>query len=95
MKGKCFCCGSGEHMANNCRVAKDVKCCSCGAEGHIQSACGPGKARATEEAPGKDALAIEYQSQQYPQNASGQDYAQANMAVAQGHNSWPTPPLLL
>ena len=83
-------------MANNCRVAKDVKCRSCGAQGHIQSACGPGKARATEEAPapGGDALAIEYQQQvhQYQQ----QDNAQANVAHArQGHNSWPTPPLLL
>ena len=38
MKGKCFRCGSWEHMANNCRVAKDVKCRSCGAQGHIQSA---------------------------------------------------------
>ena len=61
MKCKCFRCGSGEHMTNSFRVAKDVKCRSCGAQGHIQSACGPGKARATEEAPGKDALAIEYQ----------------------------------
>ena len=24
MKGKCFPCGSSEHMANNCKVAKDV-----------------------------------------------------------------------
>ena len=46
MKGKCFRCGSGDHMANNCWVAKDVKCRSCGAQGHMQSACGPGKARA-------------------------------------------------
>ena len=83
-------------MANSCRIAKDVKCRSCGAQGHIQWACGPGKARATEEALGKDALAIKYQSQQYQQQgASGQDYAQANVAMAQGHNSWPTPPLLL
>ena len=62
IKGKCFRCCSGEHMANNCSVAKDVKCRSCGAQGHIQSACGPGKARTTEEAPGKDALAIEYKN---------------------------------
>ena len=41
-------------MANNCRVAKDVMCQSCGAQGHIQSAYGPEKARSTEEsAPGK------------------------------------------
>ena len=95
MKGKCFRCGSGEHMANNCRVAKNVKCRSCGTQGHIQSACGPGKARATEEAPaGSDTLAIEYQQQvhQYQQ----QENAQANVAHArQGHNSLPTPPLLL
>ena len=67
MKGKRFRCGSGEHMANNCRVAKDVKRRSSGAQGHNQLACGPGKARATEEAPGKDTLAIEYQNQQYLQ----------------------------
>ena len=66
MKGKCFRCGSGEHMSNSFRIAKHVKCSSGGAQGHIQLACGPGKARATEEAPGKDALAIKYQSQQYP-----------------------------
>ena len=33
MKGKCYQCGSGEHMANNCLVAKDIKCCSCNASG--------------------------------------------------------------
>ena len=83
-------------MTNNCRVAKDVKCRSCGAQGNIQSACGPGKVRATEETPGKNSLAIEYQNQQYlQQHTPGQDYAQANVAMAQGHNSWPTPPLLL
>ena len=66
-------------MANNCRVAKDVKCRSCGAQGHIQLACGTGKACSTEEgAPGKDTLAIEYQ-QQYQQPAAA-DYAQANVA---------------
>ena len=25
MKGKCYRCGSGEHMANNCLVDKDIK----------------------------------------------------------------------
>ena len=78
-------------MANNCRVARDVKCPSCGAQGHIQSACGPGKARATEEAPvGGDTLAIEYQQQLH--QCQQPDNAQANVAYArQGHNSWPTP----
>ena len=82
-------------MANNCRVAKDVKCRSCGAQGHIQSACGPGKARATEEAPaGSDTLAIEYQQQVH--QCQQQENAQANVAHdRQGHNSRPTPPLLL
>ena len=48
MKGKCFLCGSSEHMANNCKGAKDVKCRTCNAQGHIQSACGQGKARFAE-----------------------------------------------
>ena len=85
-------------MANNCRVARDVKCSSCGAQGHIQSACGPGKARSTEESPNNETLAIEYQQQlhQYQQPAPGADHAQANVAhasVIQVHNFWPTPPL--
>ena len=44
IKGKCFRCGCSEHMANNCKVAKDVKCRTCNAQGHIQSACSQGKA---------------------------------------------------
>ena len=41
MKGKCYRCGSGDHMANNCSVAKDVKCRSCNVMGHIAAACTP------------------------------------------------------
>ena len=29
MKGKCFRCGSSEHFANNCSLAKDTKCKKC------------------------------------------------------------------
>ena len=29
MKGKCYRCGSPDHMANNCSVAKDIKCKRC------------------------------------------------------------------
>lgn len=83
MKGKCFRCGSGEHMANNCRVAKNVKCQSCGAQGHIQLACGPGKARSTEEALRKDTLAIEYQQQYQQQQAAGTDYTQPMLHMLQ------------
>ena len=63
MKGKCFPCASSEHMANNCKVAKDVKYRSCNAPGHIQSACLQGKARSAEETSpqvGSDTLALEY-----------------------------------
>ena len=31
MKGKCYWCGSGKHMANSCPVVKDIKCRSCNA----------------------------------------------------------------
>ena len=39
MKGKCYRCGSPDHMANNCSVAKDFKCKKCNAVGHTQAAC--------------------------------------------------------
>ena len=35
MKGKCYSCGSPEHMANACIVAKDVKCKKCNTTGHM------------------------------------------------------------
>ena len=41
MKGKCYRCSSGDHMANSCSVAKEVKCRSCNATGHIATACTP------------------------------------------------------
>ena len=41
MKGKCFRCGNGEHMANNCQIARDIKCRTCSASGHIAAACLP------------------------------------------------------
>ena len=67
MKGKCYRCGSTDHMANNCSVAKDVKCKKCNAVGHTQAACvASGQARATDDhtptAPQNNpSLALEYQ----------------------------------
>ena len=103
MKGKCFRCGSSEHMANSCSVAKDIKCRKCGTVGHIASACASGQARSSEEAqsaPVSGNLAIEYQGEPrgvpYAQDGA---YAQANVAVARyvgaNNNSHPTPPALL
>ena len=96
MKGKCFRCGSSEHMANNCKVAKDVNCRTCNAHGDIQSACGQGKAHSAEESSptGSETLALEYQQ---PQTV---EYLNARVNVIravtqQGNNSWPTPPMLL
>ena len=98
MKGKCFRCGSSEHMANNCKVAKDVKCRICNTQGHIQSACSQGKARSAEESqqvgPSDATLALEYQQPQVGEYSA----AQANVicaATQQGNNSRPTPPMLL
>ena len=52
MKGKCYRCGSPDHMANNCSVAKDVKCKKCSTVGHTQAACvASGQARATDDRP--------------------------------------------
>ena len=81
--------------ANNCKVAKDVKCRSCNAPGHIQSACLPGKARSAEETTpqvGSDTLALEYQQ---PQTVEYPNAVIRNVQQQQGNNSWPTPPILL
>ena len=48
MKGKCYRCGSSEHMANACSVAKDIKCKKCNTAGHTAAACISGEARATD-----------------------------------------------
>ena len=83
-------------MANNCKVAKDVKCRSCNAPGHIQSDCLQGKARSAEESSpqvGSKTVALEYQQPQTVEYPS----AQVNVirTAQQGNNSWPTPPMLL
>ena len=79
MKGKCYRCGSGEHMANNCSVAKDVKCRSCNATGHIAAACTPtASVRAVESEAGQgDTLALEYRPEKQQQQQQ-QQKAQVN-----------------
>ena len=51
MKGKCFRCANADHFANNCPLAKDIKCKRCNNTGHILAACTqPGaKANATSD----------------------------------------------
>ena len=63
MKGKCYRCGNGEHIANSCSVAKDVKCRSCNAMGHIAAACTPtAYVRAVKgKSVQRNTLALEYQ----------------------------------
>ena len=39
MKGKCFRCANGDHFANNCSLAKDIKCKKCNNTGHIAAGC--------------------------------------------------------
>ena len=86
MKGN-FHWGNGEHKANNCKVAKDVKCRMCSAQGHIQSACDQGKAQSEEEnGGGKDSLALEYQQPQVTEY-SQVNVAQVALAQSPGNNS--------
>ena len=95
MKGKCYRCGSPDHMANNCSVANDIKCKKCNAVGHTQAACvASGQARATDDCTptvpqNNPSLALEYQ----PENAQA-NYAMA-FAGSGDHHSFPTPPALL
>ena len=50
MKGKCYRCGSPDHIANACNVSKDVKCKKCNTAGHTAATCiAPGQARATDD----------------------------------------------
>ena len=95
MKGKCYWCASPDHMANNCSVAKDVKCKKFNGVGHTQAACiASGQARATDDRPppvnqGNPSLALEY----LPESAQT-NYAMA-FAGSGDHHSFPTPPALL
>ena len=77
MKGKCYRCGSGEHMANSCSVAKHVKCRSCNATGHIAAVCTPtASVRAVEGEAGQgDTLTLEYRPEKQQQQ---QQKAQVN-----------------
>ena len=62
MKGKSYRCGNGEHMANNCQIAKNIKCRTCRASGHIAAACLPtASIRAVEGESTSGNLAMEYQ----------------------------------
>jgi hypothetical protein len=36
---QCYRCGSREHLANNCEVAKDKTCHNCGKLGHLANVC--------------------------------------------------------
>ena len=79
MKGKCYRCGSGDHMSNNCSVAKDVKCRSCNAMGHIAAVCTPtASVRVVEGESGQgNTLALEYQPEKQQQQQQ-QPKAQVN-----------------
>ena len=98
MKGKCYRCGSPEHMANACNVAKDVKCKKCNATGHTAAACIAGQARATDEQRENQVqnstLALEY-LQPSEVAHSNAIYGVALTGVGEGHLSRPTPPLHL
>ena len=39
MKEKCFRCASADHFANNCSLAKDIKCKKCNNFRNIAAAC--------------------------------------------------------
>ena len=80
MKGKCYRCGSGKQMANSCSVAKDVKCRSCNAAGHIAAVCTPiASVRAVEGETGQgDTLALEYRPEKQQQQQQQQQKAQVN-----------------
>ena len=68
-------------MANSCSVAKEVKCRSCNATGHIANACTPtANVRAVEGESGQgNTLALEYQPEkQQQQQQQGQQKAQVN-----------------
>lgn len=66
-------------MANNCQVAKDIKCRSCNASGHIAAACLPtASVRAVEGERGQRMLALEYQPDKQQQQQQPMHAAQIN-----------------
>ena len=38
-KGRCFCCGAGDHMVPQCKLSPNVTCNSCKQSGHIAAVC--------------------------------------------------------
>ena len=46
MKGKCFCCASADHFANNCSLVKEIICKKCNNVGHIAAASAQSGAKA-------------------------------------------------
>ena len=93
LAGKCYRCGSSEHLGSGCSVKRDHICNKCKGKGHIPQACFPSAARATAAADQPQAseqqLQLEYQPEQ-----SWTAHANAMRAQAAA-NSRPTPPILL
>ena len=94
LAGKCYRCGSSDHLGSGCSVRRDHVCNRCKGKGHIPQACLPSAARATaapEQAQASDQqqLQLEYQPDQ-----SWAAHANAMRAQA-ASNSRPTPPILL
>ena len=101
MKGKCYRCGSPDHMANACNAAKDVKCKKCNTAGHTDGPCiSCGQARATDDRDNafsstNSTLAVEYLQPSYVANSNAINGVALTGVGAEGHHSKPTPPLLL
>jgi hypothetical protein len=81
LAGKCYRCGSSEHLGSGCSVKRDHICNRCKGKGHIPQACFPSAS--------EQQLQLEYQPEQsWPAHANA-------MRAQAAANSRPTPPILL
>ena len=74
-------------MANNCQVAKDIKCRTCSASGHIAAACLPTASIPAVEGENTGNLALEYQPKRPQQQQQQQNKQPAQVNYVQSYPS--------
>ena len=91
-KGKCFRCGSGEHMMPDCKFSPTVSCNSCKSQGHIAAVClksSPARASPTDSPADPAQLQLQY----HPSGSTASSFYTPSDGYAQYNQPTPQLPL--